>query len=94
MSSHQLYNLNNSSSTRLTPPGTHSGLDVTIQNVSESDYVYVGVDNTLTDSNYGYRIMPNHAISFELPGKDALYVLGSASATPAAVIITNLEIGD
>ena len=94
MANHKIYNLNNSSATRITPQGTHSGLDVTIQNVHESNYVYVGANDTLTTTNYGYRIMPNHAISFELPGSDALFILGSASSTTAAVIITGLEIGD
>jgi len=94
MSSHQIFTVGNTTPLRITPAGTHSGLDVTIQNVHTTDYVYVGVDNTLTTSNYGYRIMPNHAISFELPGGDDLFIIGSGSSSAAAVIITGLEIGE
>ena len=93
MASHQLYTVG-TSATRITPLGTHSGLDVTIQNVNDNGYIYVGATNALTVSSYGYRIMPNHAISFELPGKDMLFICASEADLNAAVIITGLEIGD
>lgn len=93
MASHQLYTVG-TSATRITPLGTHSGLDVTIQNVNDNGYIYVGATNALTVSSYGYRIMPHHAISFELPGKDMLFICASEADLNAAVIITGLEIGD
>jgi hypothetical protein len=93
MASHQLYTIG-TSATRITPLGTHSGLDVTIQNVNDDGYIYVGANKNVSASSYGYRIMPNHAISFELPGGDALFICASEADLNAAVITTGLEIGD
>lgn len=89
---HKLYSLNNTTATRITPNGSHSGLDMTIQNVNEEGYIYVGTDNTVTTSNYGYRILPNHAISFELNSNTALFLIGSTNLN-AAVISMSLESG-
>jgi len=75
---------------RITPNGAHSGMDITLQNVGESGYVYVGGEGVST-TNYGYRILPDHAISFELPGLDALYLIAENADTPVAIITTGLE---
>jgi len=91
MTSHNLYTVG-TSNIRITPNGTHSGMDITIQNVNESGYVYVGGEG-VSSTNYGFRILPNHSISFELHGKDALYVVGSAEGMSVAVINMNLESG-
>jgi hypothetical protein len=77
----------------LTPNGTHSGIDITLQNVNASGYIYIGGDSEISDTNYGFRIMPNHSISFELPGKDELYAIASINEIKVAVIKTNLESG-
>ena len=86
-----LHTLNTSSATRLSPNGTHSGLDFTIQNSNETGYIYLGGDSSVSSTNYGFRILPNHSISFELPGKDAIYAISSANGMKAAVIYTSLE---
>jgi hypothetical protein len=93
MATHNLVNLSNSSATLLSPYGRHSGVDITIQNVNADGYVYIGSDNTTSSTNFGYRISPNHAISFELPGTDAIYAIGSTTNLKAAVMLTNLESG-
>ena len=93
MTQHILHTLSNSTATRLTPIGTHSGRDVTIQNVDGSAYVYIGGNDSVTSSNYGFRLAPNFAISFELPGKDGLFAISSIDGAKAAVIITGLEQG-
>ena len=93
MAEHSLMAVSNSAATRLTPGGTHSGMDVTIQNVNTSGYIYIGVDDTVNATNYGFRIMPNHSISFELAGGDTLYGFASAADMNAAVIKINLESG-
>jgi hypothetical protein len=92
MLTHSLVTLSSSSVTRISPAGVHSGCDITVQNVNASGYIYIG-SSTVSDTNYGYRILPNHAISFELPGKDSLYAISSAPSMKAAVMITNLESG-
>ena len=93
MDQHSLMSISNSAATRLTPSGTHSGMDITIQNVNASGYIYLGVNDTLDATNYGFRIMPNHSISFELVGDDVLYAFASAPDMKAAVIKINLESG-
>ena len=87
---HSLVTLSNSSATRLTPLGAHGGLDVTIQNVNATGYIYVGGEG-ITSSNYGFRILPNHSISFELASNDALYALSSVNSMSAATIQISLE---
>lgn len=93
MAQHNLVNLSNSTAELLSPFGTHSGVDITIQNVNSEGYVYVGANAQVASTNYGYRISPNSAVSFELPGSDALYAIGSTTGLKAAVIITNLDSG-
>ena len=92
MVKHSLKTLSTSTPTLLSPIATHSGVDVTIQNVNETGYVYVGGEN-VSSSNYGYRILPNHAISIELQGRDSLYAVSSINSMNTAVLITNLEAG-
>lgn len=86
---HALVALNSSTAVRLTPVGTHSGLDFTVQNANNSGYIYLGGEG-VTTSNYGFRILPNHSISFELPSKDHIYAVASTSLN-AAVISMGLE---
>ena len=93
MTSHALTTLSNSTATRLTPNGVHSGMDLTIQNVHASAYVYLGGEG-VTTSSYGYRINPGSAISFELPGKDAIYAISNTNSSQFAIIKTNLESGN
>jgi hypothetical protein len=89
---HNLYTVGNDAAIAVTPTATHAGMDITIQNVNSSGYLYVGASN-VDSTNYGYRILPNHAISFELPGKSSLYVIASAPNMKAAVIRMGLEVG-
>jgi hypothetical protein len=93
MATHALVALSNTTPTALTPENKHSGMDITVQNVNSSGYIYLGATSSLTSTNYGFRILPNHSISFELPGTDYLYALASTTSMSAAVIKTNLENG-
>ena len=93
MTTHNIYTLSDSTATRITPNGTHSGMDITIQNVNLDGYIYVGGEG-VTASSYGYRIMPSHAISFELSGRDDLYLIAENADMDAAVLQINLEQGD
>lgn len=93
MTAHNLYTISNTAETRLVPPGIHSGKDITLQNVNASGYIYVGGEG-VTAENYGYRLLPNHAISFELAGQDALYAISSAPNMKLAVIEMQLESQD
>lgn len=90
MTQHQVYTLSNTTATRLTPNGTHSGMDITIQNLENIGYVYIGGEGVTTTS-FGYRLAPGHAISFELPGLDALYAIAEVDQETIAVIKIGLE---
>jgi hypothetical protein len=92
MTTHAIVAINNATPTLVSPNGTHSGCDITVQNINESGYVYVGGAGVTTTS-YGYRVSPNTAISFELPGYDAIYLIGSTTLN-AAVLTMGLEVGD
>lgn len=93
MTQHVLTALSNTSATRLTPIGLHSGMDITLQNVNDSGYIYIGGTAETSSTDYGFRILPNHSISFELPTVDALYAIASGSNMEVAVIKTSLESG-
>jgi hypothetical protein len=65
-------------------------MDITLQSVNLFGYVYIGGEG-VTSSDYGYRLMPNHAISFELPGQNALYAIASDEDMDLAVLKIDLE---
>lgn len=90
MTQHAIIAVSNTTATRLTPFGSHSGMDITIQNINASGYVYIGGEG-VTTLNYGYRISANSAISFELPGGDSLYAIASDSGMSVATIQIGLE---
>jgi len=90
MTQHSLTTLSNTSATRLTPNGTHGGLDITIQNVDASAIVYLGAIG-VTSSNYGYRLAPGAAWSVELPSFDSLYAITNTNGSSIAVLTTGLE---
>ena len=90
MTQHSLTTLSNSTATRLTPNGIHSGMDITVQNVHDSAYVYLG-GLGVTTNNYGYRLAPGAAWSVELPTPDALYAITDTNGSKVAVLQTGLE---
>jgi hypothetical protein len=92
MATHSLTTLSNTTATRLTPNGVHSGIDFTIQNANSSGYIYIGAE-TVSSESYGYRILPNHAISIELNGQEAIYAVASEAGMKAAILKTKLESG-
>ena len=93
MTLHTHTTLSSTSATRLTPNGIHSGMDITIQNIHESAYVYVGAEE-VSASDYGYRIAPGTAFSIELPGQDSLYAISNVDSSKVAILKTNLETGN
>lgn len=90
MTQHSTISLSNTIATRLTPNGIHSGMDITIQNVSDTAYVYLGGEG-VNPEDFGYRLAPGSAWSIELPGKDALYAISDTNDSYLAVLKTGLE---
>lgn len=91
MTAYARQSVSNTTPLRISPNGTHSGLDFTVQNCNDSGYIYLGGNASLTSTNYGFRILPNHSISFELPGQDAIYALASTTGMNVSTIYTSLE---
>lgn len=79
-------------STRLSPAGIHSGTDITIQNLDGANPIYLG-GSDVNSTIFGYRLAPGSAISFELPGTDAIYGYSDYEIN-VAVLMTNLEVGN
>jgi hypothetical protein len=78
--------------TRISPPAVHSGVDITIQNLSTSD-VYIG-SSAVTTSDYGYKLAAGQAISFVLKSKDELYAVTTAIPTsPPSAVVAVLTVG-
>ena len=92
MTTHDTISLSSETATRLTPPGIHTGMDITIQNLDTAAYVYVGGED-VTNEDFGYRLSPGLAISFELPGRDALYAITDTDESQIATLKTHLEVG-
>lgn len=89
---HNLYTLSNATPTLVGPMVVHAGSDFTIQNANETGYIYLG-DENVSSTSYGFRILPNHSISFELPGNATIYAISSINLMKAAVIVIGLESG-
>ncbi len=90
MTTHSLTTLTNTAAMRLTPNGLHSGMDITIQNVDSSAYVFLGGEG-VTASDYGYRLAPGSAWSVELPGLDAIYAITDTNGSKVALFKMGLE---
>ena len=89
---HALVTLSNTTATRLTPEGLHSGMDITIQNVHASAVVYIGGEG-VTSSDYGYKLIAGSAVAWELPGRDELYAITDTNGSKIATLKTSLEVG-
>lgn len=89
MARHQIIQLG-LTATAVSPTGTHSGMDITIQNLSLSDYVYIG-GKGVTNESFGYRLLPNHAFSIELAPTDSIFAVADSENVSVAVLQANLE---
>lgn len=89
MTTHNLYTVSNVTATNITP-GLDRGFDITIQNVNNNGFIYVGGEG-VTAEDYGFRILPNNAWSVEVPEIDDLYIIASDNNLKAAVLRLNLE---
>jgi len=86
-----IYTLANDESTAITPLGTHSGMDITIQNINTSGYIYIDKVDSVSPESYGFRLPAGAAFSVELNGKDDLFLCASENGLQAAVLIVGLE---
>lgn len=87
---HDFYTLSSSAAARLTPATASSGYQITVQNVSQSGYVYLGSED-VSPTSYGFRLGPDQHLSIDLPGKSTLFALSSVDMVGLAVLKTNIE---
>lgn len=87
---HNIYTLSNVTATRVGPQTLHSGADITIQNLAESGYVYLGGEGVSSES-FGYRLDPETAWSVELNGYDTIYAIAQNNGAQVAVLLVGLE---
>jgi hypothetical protein len=93
MTQHNRILLSDTTATRLTPNGTHSGMDITVQNPNLTGYIYIGSEG-VNASSYGFLIFPKNSFSIELSGKDSLYAIADTDDLPVVILRTNLESGN
>ena len=89
MTQHNISVIGNTTPIRISPPGKHSGLDFTIQNINTSGNIYIGDANVSAES-YGFKLAPGQGFSVVLPGRESLYVIGSAANLSIATITFSL----
>lgn len=87
---HNIVTLSSTTPVAVSVTGNHAGRDITIQNISDTSYVYLGGPN-VSISNYGYRISPLGAWSVELRREEVLYAVSSTSSSQVAVLQLGLE---
>jgi hypothetical protein len=90
MASHNTFQVNDTP-VRITPPGVHSGMDITIQNTSLDNNVFLGGPGTLNSSTFGYMMPPLSTFSVELPPRDAIYAVTENGDALVAVFRLGLE---
>jgi hypothetical protein len=87
---HNLTQLSNSEAVAVSVTGQHAGRDITIQNISDTAYIYLGGEG-VNSENFGYRIAPNAAWSVELRQQEVIYAISSENGSYVAVIQLGLE---
>jgi hypothetical protein len=70
----------------VSPDGVHSGFDLTIQNNSATANIFVG-GLGVSPTNYGFKLKPDAAVSFELPSRYDIYVVSDGTATVSVLRI-------
>ena len=74
----------------IVPQLNGNGKDVTIQNNNTSASVLIGGPG-VTTTNYGFKILPNAAISFELDGTDPIWAVSSTAGATVNTMRIDLE---
>lgn len=87
---HRVHTLSNTSATLVGPRPVHSGGDITIQNLSDTSFVYIGGES-VSSTSFGYRLDPETAWSVELNGSDTIYAIAENDGAQVAILLVGLE---
>lgn len=82
---HDFYSLNSSVPAKLTPEGVFSNIEIIVQNVNQSGYIYLG-GSDVSSSSYGFRLGPDQSIRVKLTGKATIYAIPSENNLNLAVL--------
>lgn len=82
---HQLYYV--SSATQITPVGTHSGVDITIQNTSTSN-VFIGTNQYVGTTSYGHKLESGKSVAFSVAPQDALWLYSDSPVGAEVAVLT------
>jgi hypothetical protein len=87
---HNLITLNTSTPVMLTTTVAQEGdygreLDVSIQNLHSSHFVFIG-DSSVSTSSYGFRIDPGQTFTATLNTQDEIYAVTDTGTTSVGVI--------
>jgi hypothetical protein len=88
---HQTFTLTTSGTAyEIMPALGGNGKDVTIQNNNATANVFLGGPG-VTTSDYGFKLVPNAAIAFELDGTDNIWAVSSTSGATLNIMRIDLE---
>ena len=88
---HQTHTLTNAGTAyEILPAIGGNGKDVTIQNNNATASILIGGPG-VTTTDYGFKILPNAAISFELDGSDSIWAVSSTDEATVHTLRIDLE---
>lgn len=91
MTTHEAYTLSSSGvAYEILPARGGNGRDVTIQNNNATATIMIGGAG-VTTTNYGFKLVPGAAISFELDGDDAIWAVSGTSGIDVHIMTVKLE---
>ena len=81
------FTLSTSTPTELTIADTvQSTNTLVVQNNNDAGYIYLGT-NSVSSSNYGYKLFPGQGFTIELSAYSRLYAVCSTNTMTAAVMV-------
>jgi hypothetical protein len=90
MATGNLISIGASTPVLITPAVIHSGVDITIQNISTTAIIYIG-SSAVSSANYGHAIQPESAVAFAVQSRDEIYAVSSESGSQVAVLTMGLN---
>ena len=65
-------------------PQFTQGVTISIQNLDDGNYVYIG-NNGTSSTSFGFRLSPNQAVSYDLSPSDGVYATTNGASSQVAI---------
>jgi hypothetical protein len=78
MASHRSLSIGNTP-VLVSPEGVHSGVEVILQNQSETNNIYVGTNSGTSVDSFGLKIYPTTAISVTLGSREEMWAVSDGT---------------